>query len=254
MKINTVKSMAVIFLIAILGALVSIAGSARQAEDPGVLLRAAIEKEEVDGDLQGAIDLYKQIVAKHGDSRVIAAKALLRLGGCYEKLGEKQAGLAQKAFEKVVADYPDQKEAVNAAKEKLTLLSRTQGLKKTAAAEFSIRQIWSGPGRDTMGCISPDGRYLSFVDWETGDLAVRDLASGTNRRLTNKGTWEQSDEMAMESKWSREGRRIVYQWYDKDGILELRVFDVKDSSIRTIHRDKTPQDWVQAFDWSPDGR
>src|SRR4030042_2480427 len=99
MKINTIKLTAVIFLIAIMGALVSVAGIARQAEDPGVLLRAAIEKEEVDGDLQGAIDLYKQIVAKHGDSRVIAAKALLRLGGCYEKLGEKKAGLAHKAFE-----------------------------------------------------------------------------------------------------------------------------------------------------------
>src|SRR4030042_1739557 len=198
MKINTIKLTAVIFLIAILGALVSIAGSARQTEDPGVLLRAAIEKEEVDGDLQGAIDLYKQIVAKHSDNRPIAAKALVRLGGCYEKLGNEQAGLAQKAFETVVKDYP-------------------------------------GPT-------------------EAGDLAMRDLVSGTNRRLTNKGTWEQSPgEMAIASKWSRDSRRIVYQWYDKDGILELRVFDTKDSSIRTIHRDKT-EDWVQAFDWSPDGR
>ena len=254
MKINTVKLTAVIFLIAILGALVSIAGSARQTEDPGVLLRAAIEKEEVDGDLQGAIDLYKQIVAKHSDNRPIAAKALVRLGGCYEKLGNEQAGLAQKAFETVVKDYPDQTEAVNLAKEKLTLLSRTQALKKAGSVEFSIRQVWAEPKTDTSGSISPDGRYLTFVDWETGDLAMRDLVSGTNRRLTNKGTWEQSPgEMAIASKWSRDSRRIVYQWYDKDGILELRVFDTKDSSIRTIHRDKT-EDWVQAFDWSPDGR
>ena len=255
MRNNTVKSIGVISCIAILGALVSVAGIARQAEDPGVLLRAAIEKEEVDGDLQAAIDLYKQIVAKHSDNRPIAAKALLRLGGCYEKLGEKQASLAQKAFETVVEDYPDQTEAVNLAKKKLAASLGARALMKQGSAEFSIRQIWSGPGTDTSGCISPDGRYLSFVDWETGDLAVRDLSAGTNRRLTNKGTWEQSPgEMAMESKWSRDGRRIVYQWYDKDGILELRVFDVNDSSIRTIHRNKTPQDWVQAFDWSPDGR
>jgi len=254
MKFKTTKSIAIIFLIAVLGALVSIAGSGQQAGDPGVLLRAAIEKEEVDGNLQGAIDLYKQIVAKFGDNRAIAVRALLRLGGCYEKLGVEQAGLAQKAFEKIVADYPDQTEAVRSAREKLALLSRSQALTKTGAGEFRIRQVWSEPGTDTEGSISPDGRYLSFVDWETGDLAVRDLASGTNRRLTNKGTWEQSDEMAMESKWSRDGRRIVYQWYSKDGILELRVFDIKDSTIRTIHRSKTSQDWVQAFDWSPDGR
>ena len=255
MKINKMKSIGVISFIAILGAVASIYGIARQVEDPGVLLRAAIEKEEVDGDLQAAIDLYKKIVDKYGSQRAVAAKALVRLGGCYEKLGEKQAGLAQKAFEKVVADYPDQTEAVKLATEKLTLLLRTQALLKTGRAEFSIRQVWAEPGTDTSGGISPDGRYLSFVDWETGDLAVRDLVSGTNRRLTNKGTWEQSPgEMAMESKWSRDGRRVVYQWYDKDGVLELRVYDTKDSSIRTIHRNKTSQDWVQAFDWSTDGR
>src|SRR4030042_6703643 len=123
MKINTVKLTAVIFLIAILGALVSIAGSARQTEDPGVLLRAAIEKEEVDGDLQGAIDLYKQIVSKHGDNRAIAAKALVRLGGCYEKLGLSEA---EKTFQKVISDYPEQTEAGKAARQKLAMLSRVR--------------------------------------------------------------------------------------------------------------------------------
>ena len=58
----------------------------------------------------------------------------------------------------------------------------------------------------------------------------------------------------MNSIWSRDGRRIAYLWYGKDDILELRVYDLKDSSIRTLHRNKTPQDWVQAMDWSPDGR
>src|SRR4030042_3243842 len=141
MKINTIKLTAVIFLIAIMGALVSVAGIARQAEDPGVLLRAAIEKEEVDGDLQGAIDLYKQIVAKHGDTRTIAAKALVRLGGCYEKLGEEQAGLAQKAFETVVKNYPDQTEAVNLAKERLSIFLRAQASVEQADAESHMTKI-----------------------------------------------------------------------------------------------------------------
>ena len=181
MKINTRKSIAFIFLIALSGALVSISGIARQAEDPGVLLRAAIEKEEVDGDLQVAIDLYKQIVAKYGDSRAIAAKAQLHIGLCYEKLGLEEA---QKAFQKVVDNYPEQSDAVREAREKLTLLSRAQALTKTGAGEFSTRRIWSGPGVETEGTISPDGRFLTFVDWDTGDLAVRELATGTNRRPT----------------------------------------------------------------------
>lgn len=28
---------------------------------------------------------------------------------------------------------------------------------------------------DTRGSVSPDGRLFSYVDWSTGDLAVRDL-------------------------------------------------------------------------------
>lgn len=255
MKINPTRSIAVVFLIMVFGALVSVSGTTQKAEDPGVLLRAAIEKEEVDGDLPGAIELYKQIVAKFGESRAVAAKALLRLGGCYEKLGEEQSGLARKTFEKVVADYPDQTEAVRAAKEKLAAFLRAQTTAKSEAPDFRLRQVWAGPGTDTSGNISPDGRYLTFVDWDTGDLAVRDLTAGTNRRLTNKGTWEQSpDEMALASKWSRDGRRIVYQWQNKDGIVELRVFDLEDSSIRTIHRRKASEDWVDPCGWSPDGR
>jgi plasmid stability protein len=84
MMINMRRSIPIIVLFALLGALAATVGHARQAEDPGVLLRAAIEKEEVDGNLQAAIDLYKQIAAKFAGNRDVAAKALVRLGGCYE--------------------------------------------------------------------------------------------------------------------------------------------------------------------------
>lgn len=254
MKINMTRTLAVLSVITVLGVLGQALGSAGQAGDPGVMLRTAIEKEEVDGDLPGAIELYKQIVAKFGVNRAIAAKALVRLGGCYQKLGEEQSSLAQKTFEKVVADYPDQTEAVNLAREKLAAVLRARAAAKMAPPEFRLRQVWAGEGVDTEGSVTLDGRYLSFVDWDTGDLAVRDLVTGTNRRLTNKGTWEQSpDEMAGASKWSRDGGRIAYQWYDNEGVEELRVLDLKDSSIRTIHRDET-EDWVEPFDWTPDGR
>jgi hypothetical protein len=59
------------------------AGSALQIDAPGVRLRAAIEKEEVEGDLQAAIEQYKEIIAENGDDRAVAARALFRLAGCY---------------------------------------------------------------------------------------------------------------------------------------------------------------------------
>ena len=141
--------MALTAMVVILG---SVPGSPRQAEDPAVLLRAAIEKEEVDGDLQSAVVLYERIVAKFSDNRPIAAKALLRLGGCYEKLGQSQAELAQKAFQRVVDSYPDQTEAVKAAKEKLAAF-----LKSRASAEKGGKDYVSpADGGGTVGADKLD--------------------------------------------------------------------------------------------------
>ena len=68
--------------IVILSAGILAAWSVPQAEDPAVLLRAAIEKEEVDGDLAPAIEQYKHVIKIAGANRAVAAQALLRLGGC----------------------------------------------------------------------------------------------------------------------------------------------------------------------------
>jgi thioredoxin-like negative regulator of GroEL len=105
---------------AVLGVLLTMVGDARQA-DPGGLLRAAIEKEDVAGDLEGAMALYRQIIAEHGQNRPVAARALLRLGGCHEKLGQVEAG---KAYERLVAEYPDQAQEVARARDRLAAISQ----------------------------------------------------------------------------------------------------------------------------------
>lgn len=201
MKNKMRKSIGVISFIAILGTLLSISGIARQAEDPGVLLRAAIEKEEVDGDLQGAIELYKQIVAKHGDNRPIAAKALVRLGGCYEKLGQSQAELAQKAFQRVVDSYPDQTEAVKAAKEKLAAFLKSRASAEKGGKDYRIVKIHTD---SRPGWLSPDGTKLALLDLEKDVLWLRDLGSGKETALLPKA------EMATDCFWSPDGRQIVY--------------------------------------------
>jgi hypothetical protein len=215
------------------------------------LYKSGLYEEEVGGDLQKAITIYQDLLKRFPDSREAAAKAQLHIGLCYEKLGTAEA---EKAFQKVIDNYPEQSEAVREARQKLALLSKSRVPMKTGTSEFNTRRIWSGPDVEIEGTISPDGRFLTFVDWETGDLALRDLASGTNRRLTHTDEQHPWTEFAMFSKWSRDGRRIAYQWYCKDDILELRVLDLEDSSVRTIHRGKNPSDWARAFDWSPDGR
>ena len=36
-----------------------------------------------------------------------------------------------------------------------------------------------------MGAVSLDGRYLTATDWKTGDLSIRDLATGEMRHVTS---------------------------------------------------------------------
>jgi len=121
------------------------------------------------------------------------------------------------------------------------------------APKIAIRRIWSGPGVDLGGAPSPDGRYLSYVDWDTGDLAVYEIASGTKRRLTNKGSWDESNEFAQFSHFSPDGRQIVYDWYNKDDFIELRIVGLDGSKPRILHRNEQVT-WAQIYDWSPDGK
>ncbi len=214
------------------------------------LFQKALVKERAEGNVQEAIEIYQRIIREFGSDRSLAADALVHIGQCYEKLGKSEA---QRAYERVVRDYADQPEPVKVAR------ARLAALVKTEHAELTVRKIWSGRLVDVLGEISPDGRHLSFVDWMTGDLAVRDLAAGTNQRLTNKGTWVNSSDFALFSRWSPDGKRIAYDWYVNPSAAdtseqqnELRVVTVVDSQSRVLYRPPN-KTYVVTQDWSPDG-
>ncbi len=248
-----IKLITTVFLIAILGALLSLAGSTRQADDPAVLLRAAIEMEEVDGDLQGAIDLYEQIITKYGDHRTIAAKAQLHIGFCYEKLGLIEA---QKAFQNVIDKYPEQTESVKTAQEKLLLLVKAKDFLEKKSEEFQTRQVWTGREVDGSGKISFDGKYLSFVDWSTGNLAMREMATEKKTLITKKGSWKiDAMEFAMDSVWSRDGKQLAYNWDNVEkGRVELYIVGLKNLESRLLYQIDFKRDWISPVDWSPDGK
>jgi hypothetical protein len=65
------------------GALSTGVGSGQQKGRQEVALQDAIRMETVEGNPKGAIEAYKKL-AKGGD-RAVAAKALVRMGQCYEK-------------------------------------------------------------------------------------------------------------------------------------------------------------------------
>ena len=116
-----------------------------------------------------------------------------------------------------------------------------------------VRQVWAGPEVDVLGGPSPDGRYLSYVDWETGDLAVRDLRTGKNHRLTNKGSWFESSEFAESSAMSPDGQQVAYAWYNEDNFYDLRLVGLDGSEPRVLYRNEEVQ-YLQPAAWSPDGK
>ena len=111
------------------------------------------------------------------------------------------------------------------------------------AAEVTPKTYKVG-GVDTSGSVSPDGRFLTYADWDTDELFIRDLKTGENRRLTGE---------VNSYKVSRDGKQLAYGWANEDGSYLLRLIGIDGSGARILSRsDGIP--WMELQDWSPNGK
>ena len=243
-----------IMISTVLIATVLMAYGFQNSSEHKVLFEKAKFTMETKGDLKGAIKLFKEIIEKFPEEREYAAKSQLYIGLCYEKLGLNQASMAQEAFQMVVDKYPEQAEAVKVANEKLSVLMRAKKVIETGGKEPKIEAIWPKPKWDILGAPSPDGKYLSYVDWYTGDLAYRELETGKTHRLTDKSREKGSQESAYESFWSPDSTKIAYCWEnDQEKYYDLRVIGIGDKEPRILHRVGYFDSWIGPCDWTPDG-
>lgn len=211
------------------------------AESLSVLLQKAIFAEETEGNLDAAIKIYEGITKESDANRSLVAQAQYRLGLCHVKQGKKSEAVA--AFRKLIEQFPKENELIAKTRDRLSELGQ-------AISSVVVRQVWSS-AMDTGGSISRDGRMLSFVDWDTGDIAVRDLRNAENRRLTDKGSWEKSSEFSEYSVFAPDGRQLAYNWFDGKQYYELWRISVDNPRDRV--RLVAKVDWVWPLDWSPDG-
>lgn len=226
-----------------IGVLAAALGAAQVADD---LFQKALTKERVDGRYGDAVALYRQVLKQFPKDRAIAARSLLHIGECMEKQGNAEA---RRAYEQLLRDYPDQRDAVEQAKAHVAALVSAAA---PAIAGMTSRQVWVTSEDTDEGSVSPDGRMLVFPDWSTGDLAFRDLSTGEVRRLTHTGGWNQSDEFGGVSRFSHSGRQIAYAWFAGRGKgYELRVMNADGSGARTVHTLERPG-YVEPLAWSPD--
>lgn len=121
------------------------------------LLAKGIQLEEVKGELEKAIEVYQTIVDKFSDNRPVAAKALLHIGLCYEKLGKQQA---QKAYQRLIEEYPGQIQEVNLAKKRLANLVKAA---ETVPHKPTFRKIRIPTEISWDMHLSPDGQKVSLV-------------------------------------------------------------------------------------------
>jgi len=168
------------------------------------LYQAGLYQEEVQGNLQSAIEIYERILEQFSDNRAVNARAQLHIGLCYEKLGLTEA---QRAYQRVIDGYPERQDEVAVARERLAQL--TQALAELASTpSFRRIEIASKPQN---GVLSPDGSELAFTSdggvWVVplhGDVDP-DIAGEPVRIAEVPGVWNLLNLMS----WSADGNWIA---------------------------------------------
>jgi Tol biopolymer transport system component len=220
---------------------------AQKPEAAESLLQTAVKREVVDGNLAGAIEGYKKALAAAKGNRSVAAKALIGMAECYQKLGDAQS---RAIYDRVIRDYADQKEAVAAARAGL-------GVKVASNIGGNTRQVWTKLGGSPYGPVSRDGRYVAFTSYAgpgrrgSQNLAVHDLITGADLVLTQN---ESPVERPGMSVFSPDSRQIGYTWIVQGVSEELRIMELNGNSPAKSRVLFKTDDRFRAQDWSLDGK
>jgi Tol biopolymer transport system component len=111
-----------------------------------------------------------------------------------------------------------------------------------------VRRLWFHPDNlGLWGGPSPDGRYLTYVDLGTDDLALHEFGTGEDRRLTDAS----NGEYAWSSAFAPDGERVAYSWANETGYDELRILELDGSGPRIVYADESFD--VHPMEWSSDG-
>ena len=125
-------------------------------DDAGKRLAAAMHREVVSGDVAGAIDVYRGIALDPSAPRSVAARALLQLGQCQEKLGQRREAHAPYTW--LLRDFANEAEAVQ-------VRIRLAGWTDAAPGPRNLRFEEGDAGK------VPPGWFVPALEKTTGSLA-----------------------------------------------------------------------------------
>jgi Tol biopolymer transport system component len=175
---------------------------------------------ETKGDLNGAINLFNDIIKKYPNEREYAAKSQLYIGLCYEKLGVKDA---QKAYQKVVEVYPEQKQEVAIAKENLNRLLASMDVPQKP----TFRKIRIPTELSWNVALSPDGQKLLLVFDKK--LWTMPLVGNLGPDFPGKPVQINTEGVEVEwtgLAWSADGKWIAFNDFPKKNTENQSIFIV----------------------------
>jgi Tol biopolymer transport system component len=204
------------------------------------LFQSGLYAEEAEGDLQKAIQIFRQVIQKFPGRNEIAAEAQLHIGLCYEKLGESEA---IKAYELVLKNYSGQAKQVAEAK------ARLAALRKEEAAGLSMSRLL--PPGVYLECqtLSPDGTNVAGIDFSKGqNVAVYDLAAHKLQFITN---YDWNGMYTYVTIWSPDGREVAFQAGGGGRPSQELWISSLSGTSRLLY--KNPHGNIAPCDWLTDG-
>ena len=232
----------------VLAALVSFVavGWAQTPVSPEVALKAARQREQIDGDENGALVAYRAIIRQF-PAHTVAVDALLRSAALYERAGDHPR--ARESYEQVVAH--SKASAASRAEAQARLKAIAPPAVKPARSSVD-RVLVTGPEATRVWSrVSADGRYLALQDVPTLNLAIRDLHTNTTRLVTTAKRGEGMVEIAI---WSPNAKELAYSWWDQtlaNSRMQLRIVD-RETGVSRVLFSPPDLDWLEPQGWASD--
>jgi Tol biopolymer transport system component len=221
---------------------------AQAARDLERQFRTAQYKQEVQGDVKGAIEDYKKIAS--GPDRALAARALFAMGVSYQALGSPDA---RGVFGRIVREFTEPKDVVAAARARLAELGGGR------QADGAAARLALAVERGRIVGVSADGALaVGLTDSPTGgaapqQLTLWNLASGESRILVPvSGTGVSATAPVIDAN----GRNVAYRWTETiDGkpVTTLRVIGTEPGAKIRVLPSPPGAAMVGPVAWSPDG-
>ena len=223
------------------GMLLTLSPLSAQVSEAEKLYEEGIYQLEAAGNFDEAILLFNRVVKEYSSNKQVAAKALLKLGFCYERQGSQ---LAEEAYIQIIEKFSDQSQQVAQARERLTSLhQQSVGAGQTIKLDRGIVETNS---------LSPDGTKMAGTDFSQGqNVAVYDFTTKELKLVTHNNWYNVWTYYPI---WSPDGKEIAYiqaGWKQSDP-YSLWVSTI-DGKARLIYENSNPGSKIFPREWLPNG-